>query len=340
MLFTMAIGIGFCYAFRKKPDRHSSAHEECMARRPEIGDFRSKDGKAWTSRCANHWHHAAGEALSVVAIDSDDHFKLRNAEGEESEYLSLSHYEYVPDWEVVYKGFVEDDDEQPEELIKDFFRMESEQLIESLGLSGLSVLTKDKNGICELLLISGQAFTIQYSVLYAMWSWLLDYASQEQSKGANPNTVPTILLLMNIYLHFLNVWGEIPFAVSMLMHFHQVRPTLMAIPIFILDGIVTPTLTLLIGSLFLCSSEGTLDLMLNSCAVAFISSIDNWILKLNGKMKRCSGWSAGKSIYLPYNKALVWWLDHTVCIVPVVPLLWCMMAKWIATNSIRLIKYD
>merc|ERR1712224_1187169 len=94
---------------------------------------------------------------------------------------------------------------------------------------------------------------------------------------------------------------------------------LLVAPIFFIDAILTPTVTLIIGSLFLCTSDTVLGVLLNSCAVAFISNIDNWILMLHQKMKKLGGYPNDKTVHLPYmersNKCLEW----AICICPILP---------------------
>merc|ERR1719436_1190120 len=81
--------------------------------------------------------------------------------------------------------------------------------------------------------------------------------------------------------------NDLPFACSILKHIgelHDGKHLMVAMPTFMLDGLIIPFTSLFIGAFYLCTSLTVSDVILNSCAVAFISNIDNWILALGEKL--------------------------------------------------------
>merc|ERR1712232_87748 len=98
-----------------------------------------------------------------------------------------------------------------------------------------------------------------------------------------------IILFAAVHLHFLSCFGDIPFSLNILLRIRDIHDTpkelLIAAPIFFIDALVTPILQLFVGALFVCTSATAIDVLLNCCAVAFISNIDNWILGLLKNMK-------------------------------------------------------
>merc|ERR1712154_673056 len=115
--------------------------------------------------------------------------------------------------------------------------------------------------------------------------------------------VPKSILVAAIYLHFVHCVHDFPFAISVLHffpHFHEnMKSRVICGFCFFVDAIVVPSITLVVGSLYLCTSVTSADVIINSCAVAFISNIDNWILVLNLKMNKLGGNASSDVAHLP-----------------------------------------
>merc|ERR1719282_440379 len=92
-------------------------------------------------------------------------------------------------------------------------------------------------------------------------------------------------------------------------------------PIFAMDGVIIPIFSLVIGSLYLCTSQTIGDVILNSCAVAFVGDIDNFILEMNNRMNSMAGVEDAiqDKLYVPVNLKLIKYLNWLMCVVPIVP---------------------
>jgi len=200
------------------------------------------------------------------------------------------------------------------------------ELIEEMGISGLALMAKDSKDSFTLLSISAWSFTMQYMLLYNLWVYAKEsYKEEEQSFSWE------FLLFAAIYLHFLNCFTALPYGFTVLSAlpgllrqgtgegsltcFH----VLINVPCFMIDAIITPIATMVVGSFFLCSSETVGDVLLNSCAVAFIANIDNWILGLNSKMKHLAGVDDKRQVHLPFYQNVAAFVEFFVIIVPLVP---------------------
>lgn len=68
----------------------------CKSRRPCVGDrVRSTSSKTWIS--GTGWQQSAGEILTVVEVDVDGDFKLKNTNGKISNFLLASEYYFAED---------------------------------------------------------------------------------------------------------------------------------------------------------------------------------------------------------------------------------------------------
>merc|ERR1740138_792049 len=148
-----------------------------------------------------------------------------------------------------------------------------------------------------------------------------------------------IILFAAVHLHFLSCFGDIPFSLNILLRIRDIHDTpkelVIAAPIFFIDALVTPMLQLVIGALFVCTSGCAVDVLMNSCAVAFISNIDNWILTLLRHMKILSGVLEEVTVHVPYNAGFSKFMERTVVIFPIVPVVFtASMIRWGETLGI------
>jgi len=93
---------------------------------------------------------------------------------------------------------------------------------------------------------------------------------------------------------------------------------------------------MIIGSLFLCLSTTIVDVLLNSCACALISGVDNRILQLSGKMKGMAGFQRSHVVYFPYQPRIIKTLDYLVCVFPIIPAAFSCLMCYIGLYAWRL----
>merc|ERR1719356_759373 len=103
--------------------------------------------------------------------------------------------------------------------------------------------------------------------------FLTDHGAKEEKEDMG--WMIYFLLFAAVHLHFISCLGDLPFSLNILMRIRDIHDTpkelIISLPIFIVDALITPISQLVIGALFICTSPTALDVLLNSCAVAFIS---------------------------------------------------------------------
>lgn len=217
-----------------------------------------------------------------------------------------------------------------------YFTIVSDDLVDVMGLSGMSLLNmSDSAGVSNLKLLYAlpfvaiQAWILQGLILFFMARRVVRLAvadpPDDSEEGRDAYNVPFSIIFAAIYLHFINCVNDLPYSLSIASHIgglhSELSHRLVAIPTFALDGLVVPFTSLVIGALYLCTSVSVADVILNSCAVAFISNIDNWILNLNDNLNKSSGDKDGdsESVFVPVNAKLVTNMSWWMCVIPVVP---------------------
>lgn len=232
-------------------------------------------------------------------------------------------------------AYVEEDAE-PNSLDERYFKLEEDDIDESMGVSAMCVLAQGPFEHMMLFSIAAQAFTVQFSILYFMACNLLDRSQDDERETGVPRTVVALC----IYLHFMNTFSEAPFYLSVLVQLHHFQETWweMAIcwPLFFVDALLTPFVTLIIGSLVLCKSETMIDVLLNSCAVAFITNIDNWILMLNVKMLNLMGPRPKRTIRLMYPTKTINVTWAVTCLIPIVPGIFAVFMVYLGEDILGL----
>lgn len=94
----------------------------------------------------------------------------------------------------------------------------------------------------------------------------------------------------------------------------------LSIPVFLFDAFVVPSCTLVLGGLYLCTSTTAPEVIFNSCAVVFITSIDNYVLMLYGKLRAQQGQVAEGQVRVPYMKGMAHNAMTILIDLPIVPL--------------------
>lgn len=201
-----------------------------------------------------------------------------------------------------------------------YVSLEAEDLVGTLGVSGLCVLATTKEDYVQLFSIALQSVIMQTSILGFLVSEIKKNPLEPQQRDGSFE----FLTIIAIWLHFLNTFSALPYQIAVAMNFKKFQDTTLEwlglTPLFLWDNGIMPILTFVIGAYFIIAlSKGPLDVMMNSCAVAFIGNIDNWILTLNMDMQRTASFKTGTTVYLPYQKGFITVLEYLVCVFPVIP---------------------
>lgn len=233
----------------------------------------------------------------------------------------------------------EDDDE-----LEDFFKIDSKQLIDEMGISGMCVLNpKVEAGISgiplkyTLLALALQAWFLQFVILYYMATVLVPRPNADQKKS-----LPILIIFAATYLHFLKCITNFPYSLILLVHLHEFHDhfwdRIVAVPVFFMDAMIVPLCSLVIGALYLCTSVTVADVILNSCAVAFMGEIDNWILTLNSRLNELGRCETGGAvtIYMPIAKDRVMICNWLLCTVPIVPCIFSLVTLHIGMDVMKL----
>lgn len=207
-------------------------------------------------------------------------------------------------------------------------------LIERMGISAMIMIAKPGWEFAETALVAVQGFVIQAVVLCYVYQALQPCPDPTQRVVTRP------ILWAAIYLHFVNCVTDLPYSCQVLMHLHHFREgwfqKLIGYPIFCGDAFIVPLTTLFIGALYLCTSNTAEDVIFNSCAVAFISSIDNYLLTLHGKMKSLKGEMHTGSVAIPrankFGELSLWALIYF----PIIP---CAFAYGTVHIAYDVLKY-
>jgi len=219
------------------------------------------------------------------------------------------------------------------------FALGFEDAIGALGISAFCLFDTSGLNLLKLVLISMQCFFLQYAVLYYLAKQLVPHDLEDIGEE-NPLLQDRLILIVAVYLHIVNTITDIPFGVTTLRHFSILKSCwyehVVTLSLFVIDTIVTPLATLVIGSLYLCTSHDVGSVVLNSCAVAFITNIDNWILSLNSSMNKMAGQTREDVVYLPYGKDCMTVSNWILCIVPVIPATLCLVMVHIGADVLRL----
>lgn len=190
----------------------------------------------------------------------------------------------------------------------------------------------------KLVLVSAQGFFLQYTILYFMTMQLV--AKEEDEANPMAESSERLIVIVAVYLHIVNCMTGLPFGATTLYHFHTLKDTWLEVlvvgPIFFIDSMVTPISTIIVGSLYLCRADCVSAVILNSCAIAFIGNIDNWILTLNLNMNKMGGNIQEHTLYVPHSKNTMKVLNIILCVVPIVPAALALLMVHLGLDVLRL----
>jgi len=217
-----------------------------------------------------------------------------------------------------------------------------DDLISDLGISAMCVLNSDaKSGITKLTnkvavpLIAIQSSVLQIGLLYFMATQLLPKADNQSGRD-----LPVSIIFISVYLHFLNCSQELPYSLQLFKCINDFHPradhvTIMGAAL-ITDAFVVPSLSFILGGLYLCTSVTIGDAILNAVAVAFVREIDNWILALNARSDFVSGKIHDKTVHIPVNRTVMRRIAWVVIFVPVLPVLASSFICWLGFVVMKL----
>lgn len=215
------------------------------------------------------------------------------------------------------------------------FVLDGATLNEKMGVSGMSITAHTNCEYIQLVGIWVQSLVLQVIMLTGLWNEV------QKNRNSDPEdfqfNAMTVLRVVALALHFVNCFGEMPFSLNLFLRINQFFDTTKELclggPIFITDALLVPTVQLFLGGLFICTSKEAVDVLLNSCAVAFISQIDNWILGLNFSMIDLAGDELHLStVHIPYNKRFCQVMQYSVCQIPLVPVVFSVGVAYWATS--------
>lgn len=245
--------------------------------------------------------------------------------------------------------------EHPEVRGGDCYKVDGDDLVEDMGISGLC-LVSPANDLSVVILIALQSFFLQGVILYYIAAQLEPHPKYNHDKG-----LPSIIVNSAIYVHFINCVRDMPRSIFALRCFRspeshdveteeekgeiidnvfeddQPTETFAFLIIFIVDAFVTPLAQLFIGALFLCTSATVADVIMNSCAIAYISQIDNMILQVRGALNELALKTADyPSLAIPVNKSVLKVLNLTFVVLPIYPFAFSCLMGYLGLRVFRL----
>lgn len=223
--------------------------------------------------------------------------------------------------------------------------VEGDELVETVGLSAMSVFAPDAmSGITKLPnkvavpLIAIQSMFLQVGLLHFLATQLLPKTATQLSQ--QQGELPMSIIFIAVYLHFLNCVQELPYSWQLFRHLPDFHPDPASLTILgsvlITDAFVIPLLSFILGGLYLCTSRTIGDAILNAVAVAFVREIDNWILGLNTRSDFLSGKIKAKTIHIPVNRNMMRRIAWTIIFMPIIPLASSMGICWIGFYVLNL----
>jgi len=235
------------------------------------------------------------------------------------------------------------DELEPEhEHVSSHFFIEEDELVDTMGVSGLCLLSHSQSLYekCTVVSVALQAFFMQFVIFYFMSKYIV--RAEQPSAWDRAGPVKPRIIMIAIYVHIMNVLRDVPFGLSVLVTFpwlqHGWKNVAFTAPIYMIDTVIVPSITAVLGSLFLCTSKTSAEVVLNSCAVYFVNGIDNALLKLSCDFKELSRFRSRQVVFVPYQPKMVKCLDYSIVVFPIFPMLWAFSMEWIGLDILELYK--
>lgn len=258
----------------------------------------------------------------------------RQADDEEAEYESEA--ERAPRGGATDNSSESEGEEAKNLFEEDTIGQKKADMVESMGISGLC-LVSTQDDMRTVVLIAFQAFFLQAMILYYIAGTLVPQPDLSKS-------LPIIIVVAAIYLHFVSCVADLPLSVTVLRQFNSIHDTSAETyvygVIFFVDGVVVPLAQLIIGAFFLCTSMTVADVIMNSCAVTYISNIDNMILAVNKALNSLAlkdkDFSEDDELQLIVPTHIMDLINWTWVIVPVIPGAFSAVVAYIGLNVMHL----
>jgi len=216
-------------------------------------------------------------------------------------------------------------------------KVEGGDMVSDMGISGLCLVTSQDN-LYRVMCIACQAFFLQFVILFYIGAALEPHPNFNKQKN-----IPDVIIVAAIYVHFLNCVRDIPRSMFTVRAFRKSFPddnfhhTLTFGLIFTVDAFVTPLAQLFIGALFLCTSATVAEVIMNACAVAYISEIDNMILEVQNQMENLVNHDEEyPDVTIPVDTRVIRIVKWILVVVPVFPISFSMTMGYVGLHVFRL----
>jgi len=208
--------------------------------------------------------------------------------------------------------------------------------VSDLGISGGMLSCYHEGNANEMLtqylmgfLLALHCFALQGIVVYYIYQFVAAKMGEHDVKDA-----PWVLVVVAIYLHLHNIVSAIPAGGSAVVKAFNDGAWL-ALSVIFVDSVIMPVVTIILGALFLCTSGSINDLLLNSCAVAFVTYIDDWIVK--GLYAWTQNLGEEEDVDLPsHGKTSIRVVMWSAFFVPVIPVMICVGLAHLGLNVLDL----
>jgi len=215
-----------------------------------------------------------------------------------------------------------------------------DELVDRMGMSALCLVDLDTvtlSGFTRwttMPILCVQCWLIQGGLFYYLTCELKSWPEGHQ------RDLPASILAIAMYLHTVVVLGDMALSISI---FGQLRNICTdsaqyayVAPIYFVDTFLIPAASLIVGTLYLVTSRTTADVILNSCALAFIGNIDNWILGSMQAMNSLAGTTHPFTLVLPINQEFMYYVNNGLVVFPLFPAAFACYMLYVGQDVLHL----
>lgn len=215
-----------------------------------------------------------------------------------------------------------------------------DELVDRLGIGGLCLVDLDRVTLsgftrwATLPLLCIQCWFVQGGLIYYLMSELRTWPEGSQKD------LPSPLLILALYLHTVICLNDIALAFTIFGQLRNIATNAsqfyFVAPMIFMDTFVIPASSLVVGTLYLVTSRTVSDVILNSCALAFIGNIDNWILGAMHAMNDLAGTNPSYTLVLPINPEFLYYVNNGLVVFPLMPLLFACYMLYVGEELLHL----